>query len=117
MERQEIEELLSSRGRVKILRILAEEKETNITQITKKSMLNHSAAVSHLNKLVKAGLASEKRFGKIRIFKFQDENPVAQKVVELLETWRRRGTLFPRTHRLSTRHEIAKAPLHHDEAL
>ncbi len=97
-EVQEIEELLSSRGMVKILRILAEEKETNITQITKKSMLNHSAAVSHLNKLMQAGLASEKRFGKIRIFKFRDENPVAQKVVELLEAWRRHRALFPKIH-------------------
>lgn len=97
-DREEIEDLLSSRGRVKILRILAEEKETNITRITKKSMLNHSAAVSHLNKLIQAGLASEKRFGKIRIFRFQDENPVAQKVVELLETWRTHRALLPYTH-------------------
>lgn len=71
-----IEDILSSRGRVRILKLLLEQEELNISAIMHKCALNYSAVVYHLGKLVEAGLVKEKRFGKIRIFKIDKNNPV-----------------------------------------
>lgn len=70
-----IEDVLSSRGRVRILKLLLEQEELNISAIMRKCALNYSAVVYHLRKLVEAGLVKEKRFGKIRIFKINKSNP------------------------------------------
>jgi DNA-binding transcriptional ArsR family regulator len=70
-----IEDILSSRGRVRILKLLLEQEELNISAIMRKCALNYSAVVYHLEKLIEAGLVREKRFGKIRIFKINKNNP------------------------------------------
>lgn len=70
-----IEDVLSSRGRVRILKLLLEQEELNISAIMHKCALNYSAVIYHLRKLVEAGLVKEKRFGKIRIFKINKSNP------------------------------------------
>lgn len=83
----EIEDILSSRGRVKILRILSELEEINITQISKRAMLNHKNTLMHLKKLVEIGIVKEKRFGKIRIFKLNKEKEITLKIIDLIKTW------------------------------
>lgn len=83
----EIEDILSSRGRIKILKILSELEETNITQISKRTMLNYETTLSHLKKLIEIGIIKEKRFGKIRIFKINKENKLTLKIVDFIKTW------------------------------
>ena len=41
-EKLQIENILSSRGRVKIIKVLAKEEELNISEIVKRVRLNHS---------------------------------------------------------------------------
>lgn len=65
-----IEDVVSCRGRMRILGILIEAKELNITAISKRASLNHSATMSHLKVLKSVGLINEKTFGRIRIFSF-----------------------------------------------
>ncbi|MFX1487494.1 MAG: hypothetical protein ACFFBS_10475, partial [Promethearchaeota archaeon] len=43
-----IEELLSSKGRVKIIKILAMAGELNISEISRRARLNHEATAQHL---------------------------------------------------------------------
>ncbi len=79
----QVEEILSSRGRVKILKLLALLGELNISELARKAGLSHTSTERHLNQLKKYNLVIEKRFGRIRIFKFNAENPLANAIAEL----------------------------------
>ena len=51
-----IEEVFSSRGRVRILRILSEIGELNISELARRAGLNYATAKVHLQILEEAGL-------------------------------------------------------------
>ena len=83
-----IEEVLSSKGRVIILKTLAEKEELNISAIARVANLNHSTTTQHLKFLTKAGLIQEKNFGRIKIFRFCIENYRAKSLKKLFEIWK-----------------------------
>ncbi len=70
MKRTEVdaEELLGSRGRIRVLRVLAESGELNISEVGRRTGMNYTSVERHLNRLREMGLLREKRYGKIRIF-------------------------------------------------
>jgi len=82
-----IEEILSSKGRVKILKILSEIGELNISEIARRAGLNYATTNRHLGVLEEHGLVRHKRFGRIRIFRFNEENRRAELVRRLMELW------------------------------
>ena len=63
-----IEEILGSKGRVRVLKVLSESGELNISEVSRRTGLNYTSVERHLVKLQKLGLLKEKRYGKIRIF-------------------------------------------------
>ena len=82
-----IEDVLSSKGRVRILMILAEIGELNISDIARRARLNYSTTNQHLQALENAGLVQHKKFGRIRIYRFNEENVRAGTVKKLIEFW------------------------------
>jgi len=82
-----IEDILSSRGRVRILRILADIGELNISEIARRAGLNYTTTNQHLQALENAGLIRHKKFGRIRIFRFDEESPRARMIIKLIESW------------------------------
>ena len=82
-----IEEILSSKGRVKILKILSEIGELNISEIARRAGLNYATTNRHLGVLEEQGLVRHKRFGRIRIFRFNEENRRAELIRRLMELW------------------------------
>lgn len=82
-----IEEVFSSKGRVKILRILAEIGELNISEIARRAGLNYTTTNQHLQVLENFNLVCHKTFGRIRIFRFNEENPRAIMIRQLMEFW------------------------------
>lgn len=58
---------LGSKGALRILRVLAEYGELNITELGRKTQLNHTSVSHHVEKLLRLNLLVEKRYGKIRI--------------------------------------------------
>jgi len=82
-----IEDVLSSKGRMKILKILAEIGELNISAIARRAGLNYATTNQHLSTLENYGLIRHKKFGRIRIFRFNEENPRAKMVKKLIEFW------------------------------
>ena len=64
----DVEELLGSRGRIRVLRVLAESGELNISEVGRRTGMNYTSVERHLNRLREMGLLREKRYGKIRIF-------------------------------------------------
>ncbi|MEJ2250949.1 MAG: winged helix-turn-helix domain-containing protein [Candidatus Lokiarchaeota archaeon] len=85
--KSKIEEILGSKPRVKILKLLAENDELNISAIIKKTRLNHNSTLRHLKKLKDLNLIQEKRFGRIRIFRFKKENVKAMSFKRFMEIW------------------------------
>ena len=82
-----IENVLSSKGRVKILRILAEITELNISEIARRAGLNYATTNQHLQTLENHKLVRHKTFGRIRIFRFNEDNPRARMIKKLIEFW------------------------------
>lgn len=85
-----VEEIFSSKGRVKVLKVLAEKGEMNISEITRKAALNHTTAAAHLRKLCDLGIVEEKRFGRIRIFRFRKEDSRGWAIQSLFESFSKR---------------------------
>lgn len=83
-----IEDVLSSRGRILILKTLAEMEELNISAIARVANLNHSTTTQHLSFLTKVGLVQEKKFGRIKIFRYKIENVKARSLKRLFEIWK-----------------------------
>ncbi|MBD3405583.1 MAG: ArsR family transcriptional regulator [Candidatus Lokiarchaeota archaeon] len=83
-----IEELLSSKGRIKILKELAHKTELNISEICRRVGLNHSTTKSHLEVLLESGLIEEKIFGRIKIYRYRNEDMRARSLKNLLEIWK-----------------------------
>jgi len=82
-----IETVFSSKGRVKILKILVEIGELNISEIARRAKLNYTTTNQHLQVLETSGIIRHKNFGRIRIFRFNNENPRAKTIKELIEEW------------------------------
>jgi predicted transcriptional regulator len=82
-----IENVFSSRGRVKILRILVEIGELNISEIARRAQLNYATTNQHLCVLEDSGIVRHKNFGRIRIFRFNEESPRAKMIKDLVNGW------------------------------
>jgi len=83
----DIEDIFASKGRTKIIKILVINSETNISNIVKLTGLNHSSVKVHLEFLNKAEIIEEKCFGRIKIYRFKDENMKAKAIKNLIEFW------------------------------
>ncbi|MBS7249926.1 MAG: winged helix-turn-helix transcriptional regulator [Candidatus Freyarchaeota archaeon] len=93
IEENSLEQIFSSKGRIKIVKVLAREEELNISEIAKRANLNYSTTNQHLDFLEKAGLVQEKIFGRIRIFRFRIENIKAQAIKNLFDIWEGNKTI------------------------
>ncbi len=82
-----IEDLLGSRAKVKILKILAKFDELTISLIIKKTKLNYTCVLKHLNFLKMHDLIQEKKFGRIKIFRYKSENIKARSLRNFIEIW------------------------------
>jgi len=83
----EVEQVFSSYGRVKVMSVIMRSEELNISEITRRSGISHSSVALHLDFLVKAGLLTEKRFNRIRIFRVNHSNPYAEALGRFLADW------------------------------
>jgi len=85
--RMPLEELFSSRGRIKVLKELADANELNISELCRRVGLNHNTTKSHLRALVESGLIEEKTFGRIKIYRFRIEDLRARSLKNFFELW------------------------------
>jgi len=83
----EVERVLSSYGRVKVLGIILSSGELNISEITRRSRLSHSSVARHLQALTISGLVTEKRFNRIRIFRVDYTNPFVATLNRFISDW------------------------------
>jgi DNA-binding transcriptional ArsR family regulator len=82
---------MSSYGRTKVLTLMLETEELNISEITRRVGLSHSATVIHLEFLTKSGILKEKRFNRIRIFRLDHSSPFVEALTKFLADWKVAG--------------------------
>ncbi len=79
---------MSSYGRTKVLTIMLETGELNISEITRRSGLSHSATARHLEFLTKSGILTEKHFNRIRIFRLDQANSLVGALTRFYSEWK-----------------------------
>ncbi|HLE75541.1 MAG TPA: winged helix-turn-helix domain-containing protein [Candidatus Bathyarchaeia archaeon] len=83
----EIEEVFSSKPRMKILKLIARLGALNISDIARRINLNYTTTNQHLKLLEAEGILQQKVYGRIRMYKFNESSPKAKAVQNLIETW------------------------------
>ncbi|HYC26406.1 MAG TPA: winged helix-turn-helix domain-containing protein [Nitrososphaerales archaeon] len=82
---------MSSTGRTKVLTVMLETGELNISEITRRAGLSHTAAARHLEFLTRSGILVEKRFNRIRIFRVDPTSPLADALAKFYADWKEAG--------------------------
>ncbi|MGA2767270.1 MAG: winged helix-turn-helix domain-containing protein [Candidatus Bathyarchaeia archaeon] len=82
-----VEDVFSSRLRMKILRILVQVGELNGSEIARRLSVNYVSTSKHLKALEDEGVLVHKVFGRIRLYRLNENSPKAKAVQTLIETW------------------------------
>ena len=80
-------DILGSTGKARILKLLADVQELNITAIARKTGLNHGRLSQHLHELKEFGVIAEKRYGRIKIYKINELYEWNIKLKKFLKDW------------------------------
>lgn len=83
----QLEEILSSKARVRVLRVILRRGEVNISQIIKDTRLNHKTVCKHVNYLVGVGLIEEVKIGRLRLLRPNWLNPKTRRLEELFSSF------------------------------
>lgn len=83
----EIEEVFSSKPRMKILKLLGRLGALNVSDIAKRIGLNYTATSDHLRLLEAEGILLQRVYGRIRMYRYNDASAKAKAVQNLVEAW------------------------------
>ena len=83
----ELEEVFSSKPRMKILRLIARLGALNVSDIARRINLNYSTTNQHLKLLEAEGILEQRVYGRIRMYRFNKSTSKAIAVQKLIETW------------------------------
>jgi predicted transcriptional regulator len=82
-----VEDVFSSKLRIKIVKILMQMGELNVSEIARRLGINYHAASIHLKVLENENILQQKRFGRIRLYRINESSPKARAVQNLVEVW------------------------------
>ncbi len=80
-----IEDIFSSRGRVKVLKTILQLGEVNVTQLIKLTRLNHKVVKKHIEYLKNLGLIEEIVIGRIKLYRPNWLNPKVKFIDDLMK--------------------------------
>jgi CRISPR locus-related DNA-binding protein len=83
----DIEDVFSSKLRVKILKMLGEVGELNVSEIARRLGVNYNMTSRHLKVLEDEGIVQHKVFGRIRLYRLNEHSPKAVAVQSLMDAW------------------------------
>ena len=83
----EIEEVFSSKLRMKILKLLYECGSLNVSDVARRLGSNFATAAENLKALEAAGILKELTYGRVRMYRFDEASAKAQAVKNLIEAW------------------------------
>ncbi|PIX31874.1 transcriptional regulator [Candidatus Bathyarchaeota archaeon CG_4_8_14_3_um_filter_42_8] len=83
----DVEDVFSSKLRIKILKILMQVGELNVSEIARRLGVNYNTTSKHLKVLEDEGILQHKVFGRIRLYRLNEHSPKAKGVQNLMEAW------------------------------
>jgi predicted transcriptional regulator len=82
-----LEDIFSSRLRIKILKILFQMRELNVSQIARRLNVNYNTTIKHLKILEDEGIVCHKVFGRIHLYRLNENSPRVKAIQNLLDVW------------------------------
>jgi DNA-binding transcriptional ArsR family regulator len=82
-----VEDVFSSKQRMKILKLIFQLGNLNVSDISRRTSSNFGATNKHLLILEDEGILQVRTYGRIRMYRFNESSPKAKAVQTLLETW------------------------------
>jgi DNA-binding transcriptional ArsR family regulator len=83
----DVEDVFSSKTRMKILKVIAKLGSLNISEIARQVKINYASANENLTLLEAEGILRKHVYGRIRMYRFNESSPKAKAVQNLLEVW------------------------------
>jgi predicted transcriptional regulator len=83
----DVEDVFSSKLRIKILKILMQVGELNVSEIARRLGVNYNTTSKHLKVLEDEGILQHKVFGRIRLYRLNEHSPKARALQNLMEAW------------------------------
>jgi len=83
-----VEDVFSSKLRMKIIKIIAQVGELNVSEIARRLNVNYNTISKHLKVLEDEGILQHKVFGRIRLYRLNEHSPKAKAIQNLIETWK-----------------------------
>jgi len=83
----ELEEVFSSKLRMKILKLIYELGSLNVSDVARRLDSNFAATAEHLKILEAEGILQELAYGRVRMYRFNEASAKAKAVKNLIEAW------------------------------
>jgi predicted transcriptional regulator len=83
----ELEEVFSSKLRMKILKLIYELGSLNVSEVARRIGSNFASTAEHLKVLESEGILQELTYGRVRMYRFNEGSVKAKAVKNLIETW------------------------------
>lgn len=83
----DLEDVFSSKPRVKILKIIYTLGSLNVSDIARRLKMNYAATAKHLRILEEEGVLLVHTYGRVKMYRFNEGAPRAKAVVNLIEVW------------------------------
>jgi predicted transcriptional regulator len=90
-----VEDVFSSKTRMKVLKILVQIGELNVSEIARRLKVNYLSASKHLKILEDEGVVLHKMFGRICLYRLNEHSPKARAVQNLIDAWEHADTGKP----------------------
>jgi predicted transcriptional regulator len=83
----ELEEVLSSKSRMKILKLIYQLGQLNVSDVARRLKLNFVSTSKHLKLLESEGILQERTYGRVRMYRFNEGSAKAKALQNLLDVW------------------------------
>ena len=88
----DVEDVFCSKVRLRILKVLVQLGELNVSEITRRLGINYQTTTNHLELLEAENILQHKKFGRIRLYKLNELSPKARAIKALLNVWKEEET-------------------------
>jgi Mn-dependent DtxR family transcriptional regulator len=83
----ELEQVFSTKLRMKILKVIYKSGQPNISDIARQTKANFTSTAKHLKLLEDEGILQVHHYGRVRMYRFNETSAKAKAVQNLIEAW------------------------------
>ncbi len=83
----ELEEVFSSKSRMKILKLIYKLGQLNVSDIARRLKMNFASTSLHLKVLEAEDILQERTYGRVRMYRFDEGSAKAKAVQNLIDVW------------------------------